>query len=86
MSTKKYRPYFTLPELSYITIQVIKEGSNPILERYLKKYISDIKEGFKQENHTLKPSIEEKLGFTDSSSTTEDISTMEILLAQRIKA
>jgi len=64
--TKKYRPYFTLPELEVISIGL--KTVTPVhvdLIRYLDKYISDIKSGLRQENHTLLPSMEQKLGFTE---------------------
>ena len=71
MATKKYRPYFTLPELKHIEqclIAVMKHQdpqTKPII-RYLHKYITDIESNYRSPNHTLKPSMIEKLGFSDS--------------------
>lgn len=63
---KKYRPYFTLPELESISTH-LRMGSNPPhnLIRYVDKFISDIKEGYRKESHTLhpRPTLEESLGF-----------------------
>ena len=70
--TKKYRPYFTLPELEFLAQAVrtsaIAENESPPIEllRYLEKYISDIRSGFRQENHTLAPSLEQKLELDNS--------------------
>ena len=70
--TKKYRPYFTLPELEFLASAVRKsslsEGELPPIDllRYLERYISDIKAGFRQENHTLKPSLEQRLELEDA--------------------
>lgn len=80
MSTKKYRPYFTLSELEHIT-QCVK-SNNPLnlsLIQYLDKYILDIKSGHRQENHTLKPTISESLGFTRPESPNDSINP-ELLL------
>ena len=63
---KKYRPYFTLPELETIS-QHLRLGSNPPhnLIRYVDKFISDAREGYRKESHTLnpRPTLEESLGF-----------------------
>jgi hypothetical protein len=59
MSVKKYRPYFTLPELKALRDSV---PTIPTLYSYLDKFIRDIEDGFRSANHTLKPSMAEKLG------------------------
>ena len=63
---KKYRPYFTLPELETISAH-LRLGSNPPhnLIRYVDKFISDAREGYRKESHTLnpRPTLEESLGF-----------------------
>jgi hypothetical protein len=71
MSTKKYRPYFTLQELKKIQEAISNASVSDLtlagIYNYLYKYISDIEHGLRKENHTLQPSIEEKLGFSESS-------------------
>lgn len=71
---KKYRPYFSLPELKTI-LHSLKEQSNPPigLIRYVDKFISDIDDGFRKESHSLKPriSLESSLGFVESSESSE---------------
>ena len=70
--TKKYRPYFTLPELEFLASSVrkssITENQSPPIDllRYLESYIHDIKQGFRKENHTLQPTITQKLELDDS--------------------
>ena len=67
---KKFRPYFTLPELEVIS-SALKSSQSPQigLIRYVDKFISDIQNGYRKENHTLKPSLEESLGFSKPSET-----------------
>lgn len=78
-ATKKYRPYFTLPELKTIS-SALKNTQSPSLPlvRYIDKYISDIEAGLRQESFTLAPSIEQKLGLTSpaKSSTITDLVTL----------
>jgi len=64
MTIKKYRPYFTLPELKELS-QGAKTFS---LKRYLDKFISDIEAEHRVANITLtgRPAIEDKLGFTQN--------------------
>lgn len=67
MSTPKYRPYFTLPELEEL-ISALKASPNPRrlqIARYLEGFILQIKLGVRKENHTLQPSLEQKLGFDE---------------------
>ena len=65
MSTKKYRPYFTLPELvllkDSVSNQSVSSPQHAGLYNYLYKFISDIQDGLRQANHTLKPSLAESL-------------------------
>lgn len=67
MSTPKYRPYFTVPELEEL-IGALKSAPNPRrlqIARYLEGFILQIKLGVRKENHTLQPSMEQKLGFDE---------------------
>jgi hypothetical protein len=73
--TKKYRPYLTLPNLEVIStslkgsIGALHPGSSTetlSLIRYIDKYISDIKSGLRESNHTLAPTISESLGLSDA--------------------
>ena len=68
MSTRKYRPYFTLAELKHL--HSLCHSSNQVspLTGYLGKYISDIESGYRIANHTLAPSVEQKLGFSPPSA------------------
>ena len=61
MSTQKYRPYLTLNELVILTDAISGIEKYQALHRYLTKYVRDIKDGFRRANHTLAPTIEEKL-------------------------
>jgi hypothetical protein len=54
----------------------------------MQKYIADIKSGFRQENHILLPSIEEKLGFENEPSDgvcEDDFAAIEKHISERIK-
>lgn len=68
MSSKKYRPYLTLSEITYLIecIQSRKDHISLDLLRYLQKYVSDIQAGLRIPNHTLQPTISQKLGFEES--------------------
>ena len=72
--TKKYRPYFTLPELEFLAIAVRKssvaENEIPPIDllRYLERYIEDVRIGARQQNHTLAPTITQRLELEDSPS------------------
>lgn len=68
---KKYRPYFTLEELELINSELKRGGMysfNGII-RYLDTYILGIKSGLRKENHTLKPTMSDSLGFSKPEST-----------------
>jgi hypothetical protein len=67
VAAKKYRPYFTLAELKVLqqSVHATISPEKRALNIYLNKFISDIEHGFRQENHTLKPSITERLGFDE---------------------
>lgn len=86
---KKYRPYFTLPELETISAH-LRLGSNPPhnLIRYIDKFISDAKEGYRKESHTLnpRPTLEESLGFKlpslDLESSPSPQDSIEALMEQ----
>lgn len=60
---KKYRPYFSIEEIQTI-ITALKNEINPdtSLLKYLERYVFEIEEGFRKANHTLGPSMLEKLG------------------------
>lgn len=65
---QKYRPYFTAPELSEI-IASLKENPTPnrlAISRYLESFNLKITHGVISASHTLEPSIEQKLGFSES--------------------
>ena len=85
--TKKYRPYFTLPELEYLASSVrassVNAGESPPIDllRYLERYILDIKEGFRKENHTLAPTLTQKLELDDSPKET---SAQKLVRAQNL--
>lgn len=91
---KKYRPYFSLPELKTI-LQSLKEQSNPPigLIRYVDKFISEIDDGFRKESHTIKTRIDIRTDLAvslglDSESVIDPISESEklyhrFILAQR---
>jgi len=78
-SLKKYRPYFTHAELSHLrdALQVYVPQA-PILLRYLEKYISDIEDGYRKENISLAPSLEQKLGL-GSEVVSHEISIADLL-------
>ena len=80
MATKKYRPYFTLPELESLrdslAVSLTSHPSIANLHSYLHKYILDITHGVRKENHTLLPSKAESLGL-DSPSDPENPSLPE---------
>lgn len=86
-STKKYRPYFTLPELEFLASAVRKSslsaGESPPIDllRYLESYIHDIKQGYRKENHTLQPTLAQKLELDDSprENTGQKLSRMQNL-------
>jgi hypothetical protein len=89
-SRKKYRPYLTLAELE--VIQSALDFSSRELDcnsiyKYLSKYISDIRSGYRAENHVLKPGIEERLGIESVSQdmpSAEDFEKAESELIKHI--
>lgn len=88
MSTKKYRPYFTLSELEeiYNALTQMQSNLNLELRRYIGKYINDIRDGYRVENHTLKPSLEEKLGFStvgEYTPTTKELEELQRYLLEQ---
>jgi hypothetical protein len=87
MSTKKYRPYFTLAELKTLEFATQTGSTFAGVNKYLRKYISDIEHSFRKENHTLKPTMEERLGFSpiDEPEIESDLEAVERLLNQRLK-
>lgn len=63
MTRQKYRPYFTLPELEEIAA-ALKQSPSPRrlqIAAYLEKFIIEIKHGVRKANHTLQPTMIEKL-------------------------
>lgn len=69
--TRKYRPYFTLPELRHVVSVMIASEPTSSLCRYLSRYLFDIENGYRTANHTGLPSLEDKLGFSNSASKTK---------------
>ena len=64
MAVKKYRPYFTLPELRAILETQQASGRNPALIQYLERFIADTEMGLRKENLSLAPSLGDRLGGT----------------------
>lgn len=68
----KYRPYFTATELLEI-INALKEHPNPsrlALIKYLESFSIKIERGVLEPQITLKPTIEQSLGFSPPSAPT----------------
>jgi hypothetical protein len=67
MSTKKYRPYLTLAQLKHIEqcMLAVKQQSQVDQETitYLHHFIYEIEKDMRKPNHTLKPSLTQRLGF-----------------------
>ena len=61
--TKKYRPYFTLPELRHLVAVLVSTEPTSSMCRYLQRYLLDVESGFRQANHIGSPSLESSLGF-----------------------
>ena len=62
--TKKYRPYFSIPELECI-LSHLKTGE-PSQEklgliRYLDRFLLDCQRGYRKESHTLMPTLAQKM-------------------------
>lgn len=69
-SSQKFRPYFTREELLEI-ISALKSSPTPrrlTLCQYLEIYLVKINHGIIKPSHTLEPSLESKLGFSEQSS------------------
>lgn len=69
--TKKYRPYFTLPELTEI-ITCLKSNPTPkrmTLVRYLEKFCWEITHSVREEAYTSNPrqTLAQKLGLEDTA-------------------
>ena len=62
---KKYRPYFTLPELRHLVSVLIQTEPTSSLTRYLSRYLLDIESGYRAPNHIGSGTLTEKLGFGD---------------------
>ena len=62
--SKKYRPYFTLPELRHLVSVLVQHEPTSSMCRYLQRYLLDVESGFRQANHVGLPSVEQSLGFT----------------------
>ena len=69
--TRKYRPYFTLPELRHLVVVLTQTEPTSSLCRYLSRYLLDVESGYRTANHTGSPSLEDKLGFSDSPTRTK---------------
>ncbi len=69
MSTHKFRPYFTGPELDYI-ISCLKSSSNPNIPliQYLEGFKLKIDHGIVSASLLLKPTIEQKLGLDEETN------------------
>lgn len=67
--TKKYRPYFTLPELRHLVSVLIQTEPTSGLCRYLQRYLLDVESGFRQANHIGSGTLEQKLGFEQEPKT-----------------
>jgi hypothetical protein len=87
MTVKKYRPYFTLEELKHLEqcLMALPSMQKAPLTKYLHHYISDIDAGFRASNHTLKPSINEKLGFANDALEEHDFAAMESLINKQLE-
>ena len=66
--TRKYRPYFTLPELRHLVSVLVQAEPTSGLCRYLSRYLLDVESGYRSPNHTGSPSLEDKLGFSSSNN------------------
>lgn len=70
MATRKYRPYLTLSELKYLRDLAKDSAPAGQLTLYLDRYILDIDSGYRKENHVSKPTIQDKLGFSEPQELT----------------
>ncbi len=67
--SKKYRPYFTLPELRHLVSVLVQHEPTSSMCRYLQRYLLDVESGFRSPNHIGAPSLEASLGFEKESRT-----------------
>ena len=67
--TKKYRPYFTLPELRHLVAVLVSTEPTSSMCRYLRRSLHDIESGFRQANHIGSGTVAEKLGFSEEPRT-----------------
>ena len=67
--TKKYRPYFTLPELRHLVAVLVSAEPTSSMCRYLQRYLLDVESGFRQANHIGSGTVAEKLGFDSTPKT-----------------
>lgn len=65
---KKYRPYFSLPELKHLHSLSLADNQLSSITRYLGKYILDVDSGYRVASINIAPSLEDKLGFTESAA------------------
>lgn len=68
---KKYRPYFTLPELRHLVSVLVQAEPTSSLTRYLSRYLLDVESGYRAANHIGSGGVAEKLGFGDPESRTK---------------
>lgn len=85
--SKKYRPYFTLPELRILqgSLSSSQNLGHVSLINYLSKYISDIEAGHRKENMSLKPDLLTSLQESDKHVMTESDVGKAFSLLQRYK-
>lgn len=67
--SKKYRPYFTLPELRHLVSVLTQVEPTSSMCRYLSKYLYDVENGYRAPNHSGAPTLESKLGFSEEPRT-----------------
>ena len=67
--TKKYRPYFTLPELRHLVAVLVSTEPTSGLCRYLQRYLLDVESGYRTANHIGSGTLESKLGFSEEPKT-----------------
>jgi hypothetical protein len=76
-SYTKYRPYLTLSELDTCISSLRGTGANPALIQYLSTFRDKISVGRIAPQVTLKPSLQDKLGFSQKELTTNLVSQRE---------
>ena len=67
--TKKYRPYFTLPELRHLVAVLVSTEPTSSMCRYLQRYLLDVESGYRTANHIGSGTVAEKLGFSEEPRT-----------------